>query len=330
MIKNARLFLLLLCISNFGYAKPLSDENGWQFNLSLNAGVAQSRSQFNTNDDNAVTEDLNNSGQSNTTFLAYPFLRVQYTFNDRNSQFYLGNSRDQISTAQFQYELGYVHQFQDKSKVTLAAFPRLSLLNETWQDPFLVGEERKVTKQNIGGGRIAIERILGSPFSVKYALASGSVDNEQSGQSWSLDEESLALLNRDSFYQRVELEMGFPLAKGAFLKPNIQYTQRDADGAANSYDEFAGQFSFLVVRKQHMWITTIKAGYRAYEIENPLFNLKQDTHFAGIFSIYRYKNMFDLKNWNWTMIAGYNREDSEITFYNSTGLVLTSGIVYIF
>lgn len=330
MIKGFSTFIALVCCTTLSEARPLSSDNGWRFDLSLNAGVVQGRSQFNTDDDNAITEDLNNSGQSTTNFIAYPFLRVQYTFNNLNSQFYLGNSRDQISTAQFQYELGFVHQFQDDTKFTLAAFPRLSLFNDTWADPFLEGSKRQTTKQNTGGGRLAIERLLGSPFAIKYALASSDVDNEQSGQGQSLDAADKSLLVRDSFYQRFELEMAFPLAKQVFVKPNLQYTQRNAEGEANSYDEFAGQLSFIVKRKQHFWITTVKAGQRLYKTENPIFNLKQDTNFAGIFSIYRYQDMFGFKDWNWTMIAGYKREDSLITFYDSLGLVLTSGVVYNF
>jgi hypothetical protein len=44
--------------------------------------------------------------------------RIDYTLPGLSTQFFLGNSRDQVSRAQFQYELGLTHRFADDSRLT--------------------------------------------------------------------------------------------------------------------------------------------------------------------------------------------------------------------
>ena len=262
--------------------------------------------------------------------MAYPLGRVQYTLDSLKTQFFLGNSREQVSTAQFQYELGVVHQFNNDSKLTFAVFPKLSILNETWKDPFLVGSDRQTTDEKVGGGRIAVERIFGSPLTLKYAIASSSIDDERSGQSQLTDAAEIASLQRDSLYQRVDVETLFPVAKGILLKPNLQYTHRNAEGNANSYDQYTAQLSVLIFRERHSLITTINVGSRQYQEINPIFNDKQDLKSAGIFSIYSYKSPFDWARWTWTLMGGYSEEKSDINFYDSKSFIVSTGLLYKF
>lgn len=309
-------------------AQPLTKEAGWGFTLSVNAGYSGGKSQFDTDHDNEITNDLNNSGQSNSSVLVYPLGRVQYTLENLNTQFYLGNSREQVSTAKFQYELGMIHQFEDQSKLTVAVFPKLSLFNETWEDPFVTNAKRQTTDQKVGGARIAVDNIFGTGLTFKYAIASSSIDDELSGQSQLSDTSEIALLKRDSLYQRVEVGSSFPISQAVLLKPAFQYTNRNADGDANSYDQYTGQLSLLLFKQRHTLITTINAGVRLYKQENPLFNDKQDLTHAGIFSIYSYQRPFDWQHWSWTMMLGYNQENSDIAFYDSKGVIISTGMVY--
>lgn len=332
MLKALSFLLLGVCISTTGFAKsfarPLSKEAGWEFTLSLNVGYTSGESQFSTDDDNLVTDDLDNSGQSRSSVMAFPLGRIQYTFDSLKTQFYLGNSFEQVTTAQFQYELGVVHQFVDNSKLTFAVFPKLSLLNDTWSDPFLVGGERKITEEKTGGARIAVEQVFGSPVTLKYAIASSSIEDEFSGQTQGLSVEDIESLERDSLYQRVEVETMFPIAKGIFLKPTFQYTNRNADGDANSFDQYTGQLGVLVFKEKHFLVATVNAGVRKYQKVNPIFGIKQDSTHAGIFSIYTYKKPFDWDRWSLTMIAGYNKETSDITFFSSNGFIISTGVAY--
>ncbi|TEW53986.1 DUF2860 domain-containing protein [Psychromonas sp. RZ22] len=328
MLKGLICLISGVFVSYASLARPLSEEAGWQFTLNLNVGLTGGQSQLKTNSENEVTNDLDNSGQYRTSVMGYPLGRIQYTLDSLETQFYLGNSRDQVATAQLQYELGVIQQLNDGSQLTFAVFPRLSLLNETWADPFLVGSKREETKEYTAGGRIAVEQIFGSPFTLKYAVASSSVKEELSGQNELNNPDDIAALQRDSLYQRVEVETMFPVARGLFLKPTVQYTHRNADGNANSYEQYTGQLSFLLFRDRHLLVTTINAGIRNYQQINPIFNEKQDLVRAGIFSIYSYKRPFDWQHWSWTMMAGYNQEKSDISFYDNYGFIVSTGLTY--
>jgi hypothetical protein len=328
MLNKISSAMLSVFVSGFCVAEPLSNTAGWEFTLNLNAGYTHSQSQLNTDDDNKITNDLSNSGQSTSSAIVFPLGRVQYTLADLNTQFFLGNSRDQVSTAQFQYEIGATHQFTDNSKLTLAIFPKLSLFNETWKDPFLVGAKREVTDQDVGGGRIALENVLGSPFTLKYAIADSQVDDEQSGNSQLTNVSEINSVKRDSIFQRVEIETMFPISKGMFLKPTLQYTNRNAEGDANSYDQYTVQLGLLVFRPQYSVITTINTGVRYYQEENPIFDEKQNSQQFGILSLYSYKQPFNWKNWSWTLMAGYNAENSDINFYDTKGLILSTGMMF--
>lgn len=316
-------------------AKPLAEEAGWQFVLSVNAGYVSGKSNMSTEDDNEIIDDLQSDADSSKRFIAFPFVRAQYTTEDLNTQFFLGNSRDQISTAQFQYELGVTQQFADKSKLTLALFPELPLFNETWEDPYLVGQKRVETDENAQGGRIEFSRIAGSPITLKYAYAVSDVDSERSGASVLIDgellsEQALQSLQRDSQYHRFAIETMFPIYSKIFLKPTLQYTARLADGDAHSYDDYNVQLGLLIFNGRHTSITTLNIGLTQYDQKNPVFNMKQDSVNAGLFSVYSYAQAFNYKPLTFSLIAGYSQKDSDITFYDESGLMVSTGLAYKF
>jgi len=311
-------------------ARPLAKEAGWELSLGINFAYSDSQSQSNTDDENAITEDLNNNGQTiNNTFI-FPLARVQYTFDALQTQLFLGNSREQISTAQFQYELGFTHQFNNQSKLTVAYFPQLPFLNETWEDPYLTGKTRSKTKDNAQGARFSWERIAGGPITLKYAFAFTKIDNEKSGQSLQLAAAELKQLQRDSFYQRIEIETRFPIASGIFLKPALQYTKRSSDGEAHSFDQYALQVAVQVFKGRHALITTLSSSDKKFAAQNPVFSKKQDTVNMSIFSVYSYDQAFNWQPLSFNILAGYNNENSSIDFYDQEGLFVSTGLTYKF
>lgn len=331
-MKKRFLVLLVSCllISPLN-AKPLAQEGGWEFTLSLNAGAVGGRSNLTTSDDNKVISDVNNQADASSRAIAFPFVRVQYTAQDLKTQLFLGNSREQISTSQFQYEFGVTHQFSDTSKLTAAYFPELPLFNETWQDPFLVGQKRVKTDNDAQGGRIQLERIAGGPLTLKYAYARSHVDNDQSGASWlGLTQVQLKSLQRSSDYHRVALETMFPIARGVFLKPTLQYTMRSADGEAESFDDYNFKLALLVFKGRHTSISTVNIGSSVYQQQNPIFDKKQDSTNAGIFSVYSYARPFNWQDVTFSLIAGYNQKQSHISFYDESGFIVSTGLAYTF
>lgn len=310
--------------------RSLAEEAGWEFTLGINLAYSGSRSQLNTDDDNKLSEDLNNQGKTLDKTFVFPLARAQYTFTGLQTQIFVGNSREQISTAEFQYELGITHLFNNRSKLTVAYFPQLPFFNDTWQDPYLTGSARTATDENAQGGRFALSRIAGSSITLKYAFAFTAIEDEQSGQSLGLDDKQLTLLQRDSLYQRVEIEKIFSIAPGVLLKPALLYTTRSADGEAHNFDQYGLQLGLLVFKGRHSLITTLNTGTKKFAVANPVFSQKQDTVTAAVFSVYSYAQALNWQPLSFNMLAGYKKEDSDIDFYDSNGLFMSTGLSYKF
>ncbi len=322
--------LLLGSSSVLANAKP-TDEAGWVFTLNLNVGYFGGKSNFSTSDDNKVIEEpLGKPTQSSSATVVYPLGRIQYTTQNQRNQFYLGNTSEQVSNAQFQYELGYIHQFDTMGRVTLAYFPELPLFNTTWEDPYLVGEERTETDEDSQGARIAWQQAFGSPLTFKYAYAKLDVDNEMSGVGQGLTDTQRALLNRDSNAHRFEVETMFPVAKGWFLRPALQATYRDSNGEAVAFDEYTAKLGVLRFAAPHTFIFSLDAGMREYNAENPIFNQTVDENQFSSFLIYDYAGIFGIEKASLNLIAGYSWNQANVDFYDSEALVTSIGMTYRF
>ncbi|PKH02382.1 hypothetical protein CXF72_11935 [Psychromonas sp. MB-3u-54] len=308
----------------------LAEEAGWEFTLGIHLGYSSSRSQLDTAHDNKLNEDLNNSGHSLDKTFIFPLARAQYTFAEFKTQIFAADSREQISTAAFQYELGITHLFNNSSELTVAYFPPLLSFNDTWQDPYLTGSARITTDENTQGGRFSLTHIAGSSITLKYAFAFTDIENEHSGQSLGLNAKQLTLLRRDSLYQRVEIQTRYRIAPGVFFKPALQYTTRSADGEAHNFDQYGLQLGLLFFKGRHSLITTLNAGIKKFAVENPVFSQKQNTVNAGLFSVYSYAQALNWQPLIFNILAGYNKEDSDINFYDSEGLFMSTGITYQF
>jgi len=306
--------------------KPLAKEDGFGAQMSLDTGVLYRESQFNTDDENERTDDLNDSGTSTTNAVLYPLARFQYTFNNQNSQVFIGNSEDEIVSANFQYELGFIQNFESVGEFTVAVSPQLTLMNETWEDPFLEGEDRKDTKEKVISARFQLKEVFGSPFTLKYGYASSKVDDEKSGSDTTkYTDKDRDLLKRDSKFHRVEVEMFYPISETLQLRPNLKYTLSNADGDANSYDSLGAELSVLSFQGRHSYILTIRASMKKFDEKNPIFDEKQDSVDLGVIGIYAYEKPFGWEKSNFHMLTGFYSENSDIDFYSNKNAVLTFG-----
>jgi hypothetical protein len=323
------LFLMITMAANV-QARPLAEEPGWRARVGLVVGFASRRSQFDTDSGNRVTSNLANPGQRSERGLLFPLARIDYTLPGLSTQFFLGNSRDQVSRAQFQYELGLTHRFADDSRLTLAWFPELPFLDETWQDPYLVGSPRQETDERFQGARVAFERIAGSRLTLKYAYAESDVELERSGAGLGLAPSERALLRRDSRYHRVEGELNLPLGDGWSWRPALQLTDAQADGEASSYEEAVLRLGLDGRRGRHGLVANATLGRRDHERANPVFGQATDSTRWGLFAIYTFAKPFGWERTGFNLIAGYRRQDADVTFHDSRGGILAAGLAYRF
>ena len=323
--------LISLSLGFVGHAssRPLAEKSGWGADLALTVGYSQKQSQFNVDDDNRVTQDLANSGKETSEALTFPLARVDYTLEDLKTQFFVGNSRENVGKGAFQIELGATHQFKDNSKLTLAYFPELPFIGDTWKDPYLTGQAREKTEETAQGGRMELSNVGGSLLDIQYAFADNNIDSELSGSNLAyLSDLDRSKLHRDAIFQRVSIDHLVPLSANFMLKPGVMYTQADAKGDANSSDEYAIRLQMIYRQSQHLLTGTATYGHLKAKANNPVFGQREKTDRVSLFALYKYQKPFNLDNWSLLAIGFLGETDSNISFYNQSGLGVGIGAAY--
>jgi hypothetical protein len=323
----------LLGFSSVAIAKPLAKSPGFSGSIGINAGFSNSDGQFNTDDDNAKTDDLSNTGEAISTGLLFPFFRLAYTTEDLKTQYFLGQSSQNILDSAIQYELGVTHQFDKRQSMTFAYIPHVPFLKETWSDPFLVGAEREKTDIDSTAVRVAYKFM---PVQIEYAYASYDIEDDQSGaqinacggQTCTAEEQ--AVLKRDSDYQRLSLESSVRLWQGMFAKANVYYANQDSKGESQSYDELHYSLSIMTKYERHFLSVQAAFSDREYSAENPIFGQTQEQDATRYSLIYSYDKPFNIEDSNLNVIYQNKDIDANIDFYDSTTNFVSVGMSYNF
>jgi len=339
-VKNNNAFSLpllfassLLAFGSVAIAKPLAKSAGFSGTIGVNVGVSDTQDQFNIHDDNKQISDLNSAPESVTTGVLFPFFRVAYTTDDLQTQYFLGQSPQNILDSAIQYELGVTHKFDKRQSMTLAYIPHVPFLKETWSDPFLTGAEREKTDIDSTAVRVAYKFM---PVQIEYAYASYQIENEQSGSqnnacgSQTCSAEQQDLLNRDSDYHRLSLESLIPLWKGTFAKGNAYYANQDAKGESQSFDELHYSVSIMTKYERHFLSLQAAFSDREYSAENPIFGQVQEEDAARYSIVYSYSAPFDIEDSNLNILYQNKDIDANIDFYDSTNQFVSIGMSYNF
>ncbi|KDM90006.1 DUF2860 family protein [Photobacterium galatheae] len=309
---------------------PDSKRPGWSGEISLNGFAIHQRSQFNTHDENAVTEDLNNSGKTTDDTEIAPLGRLQYTLPSGQTQFFIGQSQDQVAEGQLQAELGVTQVFPALGELTLAYFPKLPGLNETWEDPFLTGVARQTTDVTTHGGRLAFTASA-IPLTLRYGFVDYQLDGEDlSGQSLMLSDAQRQQLQRESRFRQGSAELLMPVNRVLSLVPRLIYTERNADGAANDFTALGYQLGINLNYHRHGFYTTFQYSDEDYDGINPVFGKKRDTTRLNATLVYVYQGLLGNENLGLNVLGGLEKSNSDIKFYETDSHFISAGISYRF
>jgi hypothetical protein len=138
-------------------------------------------SQLNTDSENRKTDSLNQSGKRVGKFRPLPLGLVRYTFAEHPTQLFLGVLPENVAQGQFQLEAGARYTLKNGTGLRASIIPMTPFAQETWQDPFVVGQNRKRTDIDSFGAKLAAENILGSRLTFKYGWSRQIIDDEKSG-----------------------------------------------------------------------------------------------------------------------------------------------------
>ncbi len=311
-------FLALSIAATPAFAK-LADEQGISGEISLNAGVTSSTSNFNTDGDSTITS-TDQKASSESSFLVAPLGSIAYTFGERlNHQVYTGTARDDIATGTVVLEVGYKYQLQSGMVIDASILPTI-MSGETWANPYDVNTSRSKTDEKGNAFRLKLSSIAGSPFSLDMAYATKDVEQDNVPDELKRD--------ADTFYLKGQYRQ--PLSRSMMLVPSIIYQSRDADGSAESYDQIGAEVSLFGAAGRHQYALTAGYSQRDYDSASTEFTSVRSDDNINLFAAYEYEKFMNWDNWSFISLAGYGTSDSNITFYDESQYIVSVGMNYKF
>lgn len=305
------------------HADATPRNNGLSGEISALAAIKLEESNFNT-EEKRKDSPLNNAGEREPSATGGILGQLRFTFGDH--QLFLGTSRDDIAVGDIAFEVGYSHFIGRRTSISFSYLP--SLGKETWEDPFVVDQDRTVTDINSDAFRIKVKNVLESPVSVDLAYYTQKLDHEASGKG--LFGESIQSLNRngDGIYSK--LTYSLPLGRYSILEPSFLYRKYSADGSSMSNSSYAIEVAYKQIFERNALSISSKYMLTSYDNENPLFGKVQENSTSSIFLAYEYNNVFNLNNLSANAITGLEISESNIKFYESSELVVGIGSSYKF
>jgi len=331
-------FIICICLTA-GLAaaqEPLPRTSGFSGYLEILGAYISTNSQLSTDGDNRKTDSLDESGKRVGKFRPFPLGLVRYTFAEKRTQLFLGVLPENVAQGQFSVEAGVRHVLSNGTGLRASVIPMTPLEQKRWDDPFVVGQNRKRTDVNSYGIKLAVENILGSGVTLKYGWVRQKLDDEKSGTfllsqpDSTLSPDDLDDLDRDAHFHRITAEYSFQIARRMRLAPLLRYTRGDAKGDANTFHGLSPQLSFLYFGKQLQASANASLRTQWYDKTHPVFDKTRRDINPGLFAILGYKNPLGFKNFRIDWFNAFFKSNSNIDFYESSNFITAIGLGYSF
>ncbi|MBY6095288.1 DUF2860 family protein [Ferrimonas balearica] len=288
--------------------------------LILATGYHSTNSVLSTEGD-AKINDLNSNGSHTNDFIVMPLGSISYDLGtQRNHRVYLGTSRDDLAVGDLAFEIGYQYDFANGTQIDIAFLPTV-MSGEVWSNPYDTESAR--TKEDVDGHayRLKVVNIMNTGLSLDMAYAKSEVDNEGI---------EYQALHRDSDTYYIKTSYQTMVNQYSGIIASFAYTHRDAEGKAETYDQYKTEATYFMQLDAHSLALTASYAYREYDAINPIFDKVREDDRYKLFLSYEYANFMGWQNWNLVSFAGVNSTVSNINFYESDEYLSTIGLSYRF
>lgn len=317
---------------------PIPEKSGWhgQVNLAAGAGTSESNMLDGIGSIDLGQEkisSLDESPDSEEFFLPGLQFELAYTFGENRTQFYLGNLAADYTSFDLQTSLRtHLGVRQEIPGITVfdVSLSRSSLPLDVWKDPYIVDAKRGDTERTVNGLHMAFDRIFGTQFELKWSSSEVQIDDERSGEALGLSKAEQNSLKREGQVYHVDLLYDWKINEQHRLKPTIGYVDRDLDGSAMAEDGMAYALKYLYERNRWIFVTQIFYEDLESDSSNPIYNKRGSVDkLGGVFTAF-YTRPFGLEHWTANATLGYQDNDSNIDFYDSTFGLVSFGMLYRF
>lgn len=269
-------------------------------------------------DDISRIDSLDGKQSYNNLFTSFLLFDISYLISETMS-IYLGtpffdDDREGLTT-------GVQTLFKDNSLLDASLFVGDA---ELWENPYLIGAERKVTEVRSGGIMIDYDGIMGSGLHMSYTLRYNHVVNDISGDS---DPD----LKRSGLTHTIKSGYNYYLNDrfDAVLTPSFLYIRDDKDGGAYANNGYGVELSYSLERDKNAFSLAGTVEAFRYDDQHPLFNATRSDTAYTVECYYTRKHLWE-KNWYTRIGCGFHKLDSNIGFFDEKDILYGISLGYSF
>lgn len=288
-----------------GIDRAVADEGGWGGEINLGGATMAGRSsQLEVDEDNRNLSNLDDT--ADTEYAAEPFLsgELHYTLSNLGTTLFLN-----AENGSAEFAGGIEQSLGDVGQIRVAA---LLGEDEAWKDPYLTGVKRQETDVVSYGLSLGYAEILGTGAFVTSTLRVIDVEKDEIGA-------REKKLRRDGARYIVEAGYRLPLSETSELTPALWAESQEMKGAANASDGAGASLTYGWSNGHWLFETTAGVGCAEYREAHPVFDKKRKATTYEVSTLIGYEIPLGASAVTLFGMAGYERTDENITFFDSEG-----------
>ncbi|GAB5451692.1 MAG: DUF2860 family protein [Halioglobus sp.] len=251
---------------------------------------------------------------------------IGWTFSNNKTRVSMGNDFTDILEFDRSLRLSLRHDFDQLGQMRVDALRPVGFETQVYRDPYLTGEKREDTNQDVSGVRVVWDGIANSPFGVHATLKERKISDEQSGESIdSLTPQERRLLEREGGLTILELNYRYALNEQNGLRPSISYVDKNSDGGAMAQEGYALALDHIYSSKSLEWGTKVVYTRLSGDERNPIFDETHNSDGWALSSLLIFRGDF-LGKWSPNLRLSYAELDSDINFNDSAIWMFSAGV----
>jgi len=333
---NGRAWMLAACIFivplHAQAATDIAAEPGFSgfFRLGVSSANAASN-QIAIDSGNETIDSLTSAPDSASTVMPLIGLSLTYTFDNLNTELFLGESIEDFVRFDFATLLGLRQKVSGIGIFEVVAV-QTPFGTDVWADPYLVDVERDSTERSADGLRLQWGKIMESGFDLRISSRKASIKDENSGDalvaSSVISTTEQLLLDRNGDINSASLIYNWDRGRGQLLSLIASYQDYDLDGRAMAFDGYSLQLSNVSALNPRLRLASnLILGHYRHDAVNPIYDEKNDKSQVGLTLALFLSDIFGAKGWIGNATLAVAREDNAIDFYDTTASFVALGVI---
>ena len=297
-------------------------DGGFFGRVFLGGGVSSGKpSLLEYDDDNKTISSLDDTPGNTTQGVPLIDLEVGYRF-DTTGTWVSMNVMEELSEVESSV-IGNLTLGQSLGALGEITLYMARTRGDVWEDPYLVGAERKDTKGTDLSLGLSYDEVLGTPVTLHVDFTRTRIKNDVVG-------EATETLARNGYSVTTGVMIPLFFGERSAVMGGVDYTRGAYKGASNSYDGYAVSLMHQLAMDGWGLATQISGGQRRYDAVHPTFGKKRDEYEWGISSEYTYEEPFGYTH-TFVQVRGVVGETrGNISFFETSSTMVGVGLGYNF